>query len=296
MRILRKICPTLIAALALAVMMPVAKAAPLPRGGNSPLAQIPVSAPLVVHLHGLDRTIDRLITMVNNVDPRSANMLRGFAKMIHNLPDGRKIQGLDPNGPIFVVFMTFPSGLESLQKIAVVLKTKNYKDFRDGILKADERKSLTPKKGYEIAAIENGEGICFVNKGDYTAITPSEKVAQELAGKFRGLDTRLSQVQAKKLLEGDFGVYLAMDVFGKQYAEQIKEAKKGIEEALDQAEQVIGKAQAANLRITKELIGTAFQAVEDSQGMLFTVEFRPTALALHFQSELLGNQNEQRPG
>lgn len=260
-------------------------AAPVP-GISSPLAQVPAEAPLVIHLHGIERTFDRLVTMVKNVDARTAKMLEQFRPMLKQTPDGRLITGLDPNGPIFLAFLKLPSGPEDLQKLAIILKTKSYKDFRDGLLLGQEKKSLTKKGNYEFTAINGANPIYFIDKGGYTVITPSEKTAEKMsAEKLKGLDKQISEAQAKTLLKSDLGLYVSMDVFNKEYAEQIKEAKAAIKEVFEQAQQALGESNQVNLQAVVGMIQGMFQAVEDSQGLLATLEFRPTAATFHLDSE-----------
>src|SRR5262249_31278194 len=57
------------------------------------------------------------------------------------------------------------------------------------------------------------------------------------------------------------------------------------DEFLPQLEKT-GALDKATLKVYKEIIHSAFQGVEDSQGILLTVEFRPTGMALHIQTEV----------
>jgi hypothetical protein len=125
-----------------------------------------------------------------------------------------------------------------------------------------------------------------VDKKGYAVVTPNEEVAAALAKKPAGLDGAMSKAQAAKFLAGDLGVYVSMSTVNKDYGEQIKEAKGQVEQALDQAASNVPKAQKSSFDLAKKMIGPVFQAVEDSQGLLLTVEFRPNALVLHAQTEL----------
>jgi hypothetical protein len=57
---------------------------------------------------------------------------------------GRKLQGLAPAGPDFVVVTALPESSEKAPPmIAYLARVSNYAEFRDGLLKPKERKALT---------------------------------------------------------------------------------------------------------------------------------------------------------
>ena len=175
-------------------------------------------------------------------------------------------------------------------KFAVIVAVTDYKAFRDGILNDEERKGLkVSPKGYETATLD-GKTAYFIDRKGYAVLTPDEATAVAYTKKSAaGLDTKISKQQTARLLAGDLGVYLSMDVVNKDYAEQIKAAKEAIDDALKAAEDGVAKNQRAAMIAVRSLIGPIFQAVEDSKGVLFTIEFRPTAFVLHVQSELRAN-------
>jgi hypothetical protein len=269
----------------LAVARPAA-AAPAP-GDRSALTQVPATAPLVLHLRGVEGTKDRLLVLAKNALPELEPMLRekldGFFK---DGIDGRKLAGLPKDGDVFLVFTEMPKQGDNPPKIAVVLAVDKYAEFRDSLLKEDERKNLKTTDGVERTTVDNGEAIYFVDKKGYAVVTPNEEVAAALAKKPAGLDGAMSKAQAAKFLAGDFGLYLSMSTVNKDYAEQIKQAKEQITQGLDQAADNVPKAQKSSFDLIKKMIGPIFQAVEDSQGVLLTVDFRPNALAIHAQTEL----------
>ncbi len=277
-------------ALVLALLtIPPAQGAPAPviPGKNTVLQQVPASAPLVLYLHGLDRTIDRFLAMLTNINADAANQARTFLNMVKNggFDGQRKFRGMSKDGPIFLAFMEMPNlrGAEA-PKMAFIVRTTSYTEFRDNLLDEDARKSLKKEEGYESAFIHSNL-ICFVSRNDYTVVTPHKAVAEQFTKKFTGMDQRISDTQARKLLDGDLGLYLSMDAFGKDYADQIKVARKTVEEGLQAAEKALDRVANSGLEMVRQLVNPVFQAVEESQGVLLTIEFRPTGLALHLQSE-----------
>jgi hypothetical protein len=276
------------ALLGLLLAAPAARPAPAPteRGG---LDQVPATAPIVVHVRGLEGTKDRIIALVKTALPEVAplveNQLQAWWK---DGIDGRKFRGLAKDGPVFVVFTEMPRPGVNPPPFAVIAAVTSYTEFRDGFLKEDERKGLkTVVKNIEMATEEKGpDKIYFVNKKDYVVLTPTEEIAKALAPKQAGLDGRISKELAGKLLAADVGVYLAMDAFNKDYAEQIKQAREAVDGFLKQAEENVGQSQKASMDLARKALGPIFQAVQDSQGVLVTLEFRPTGLAFHAQTEI----------
>src|SRR6187551_3177701 len=93
-------------AVAVGATMP-AFAAPAPAPpGSSSLAMIPAQAPIVVQIHGVERTKDRVITLVKNAVPDFGPLVA--AKLEEALKEGledKKLVGLEKDGPIFVAFL-----------------------------------------------------------------------------------------------------------------------------------------------------------------------------------------------
>jgi hypothetical protein len=270
-----------------------AAAAPLP-DDKSALAQVPATAPLVVYLHGVEGTAGRLIAYLKNAlkdamfGPNWVQTAElGIKTFLETGADGRKLRGLVKEGPILVAFSEIP--MDEQPKFAIIAAVTDYKAFRDGLLKDDERKALRKSdKGYEDTNVD-GKPLYFVERKGYAVVTPDEKTAAAYAKKQPGLDTKISKEQTNRLLTSDLGIYLSMDVVNKDYAEQIKAAKEEIESFLKGAEEGLAKNQRGMIGAVRNLVGPVFQAIEDSKGVLLSVEFRPTALVLHVESELRPN-------
>jgi hypothetical protein len=275
---------TAAAVLALAVVAPV-RAAPRP-DDKSPLARVPASAPIVVHLRGVEGTKDRFVALLKKALPEVAPVVELYLEQAvkGELTDGRTLRGLAKDGPHFFVFTQMPKGDED--NVAIILAITKYEDFRDNVLKDDERKKLkTEADGYEWTEVD-GKSVYFVNKKDYVVATPSKDVAVSFTKKQKGLDERISKEQAARLLGDDAGIYVSMDAVNKEYADQIKLAKESAAEGLKKLAEAAEANQRAALEFMRKLIDPAFQAVEDSQGIVFSLSFRPSGLAVHLETEL----------
>jgi hypothetical protein len=270
--------------LVLAAQGRAAETAPARRSG---LAQVPATAPLVVYLRGLDGARDRLLVTLKKALPEMLPLIQPkLDEWIEESLEGRKLAGVPRDGPIFLVFTELPRPRVET-KAAVVLAVNKYEEFRDGVLKEDERKSVKANGvGAERAVLDNGRDLYFVNKKGYAVVSPNAEVANAFAEKYDGLDGAISRVQGARLLAGDLGVYLNLDTFGKEYADQIKKAREDVVGFLDQAGGDGGKAEKNALELFKQVVGAVFQAVEDSRNLVATVEFRPGGFALHGQAEL----------
>jgi hypothetical protein len=274
------------AAVALAAAATAARAAPVP-GDQSPLNVVPAKAPLVIHAQTLETLADHAVAFLKNAVPDQADFVRKEADKFFKdgFDNGRKLKGVAKDGHAFLVFMELPKPADmGPPKLAVLVPVTSFAEFRDNILKEDERKALKDEKGGFQSTVANGEAVFFVDKKDYLVATPHKDVAEAFAGKYDPI--KISKAQGERLLKSDLGVYLSMDVFNKDYADQIKQAKKGLQDALKQAEENAPKPYKGVFEAYKGLVDPVFQAVEDSQGVVGTIEVKPNGVALHGESEL----------
>ncbi len=252
---------------------------------------MPATAPLVHHLNGNERTKDRFITLLQKALPDYSDLVATYLNnAVKDGIEGRKLQGVPRDGHIFLAFTEMPRGGAETLKAALIVSVDDYAKFRDGLLKPEEAKELKMDKeaGYESVTIA-GETLYFLNKKSYAVVAVNKEVAEAFAKPFKGLDGKISKEQSAKLLGHDLGVYLNMDVFNKDYAEQIKAAKEAMSaQALEQLE-AQGGLEKWQIDLVKGLAETTFQAVEDSGGVLVTVDFRATGLLFHIESELRPN-------
>ncbi len=279
-------CPALLALLTAAPLAAADKIAATTEA--SPLAQVPAKAPIVVSVRGFQRTQDRLVTMIKNAMPDLGPTVQ--AKMDDLLKDGmfqgRQLKGLKDDGHILLAVLAMPGkDLDSDKpQAAVIVRVTDYKAFRDGLLKEDERKSLKKDKaGYEVAKVEDGE-LYFIDRKDYAVVTPRPDTAADLVKrKGKGLDTVVTGALAHKLLEADVAAFVNMAEVNEAFGPQIKAGMKFITDALEVAENnPTGRFTPERVKAVRVAAAGAMQALQDSKGALLTVDFRPRGLAVHF--------------
>jgi len=258
-----------------------------PVAPDSPLAQVPAGSPIVIHFHGIERTKGRLITMIKKAIPDLGAMAEQKISAGWNMAlEGRKLQGVAADGSVLVAFTQMPNlegGDQGPPKMAFIIAVTKYADFRDGILKEEERSTLKKDSaGFEQVTIQ-GETVYWVDRKGYAVITPSKEVAEQFTKKQEGLHTRIEKPLIKKLLESDVALYIDTTAFNKQYAEKIKEAREQLQNLLEQAAQM-NASNKDSIEAFRSIIGPMFQAFEDSRGLVLAIEFRPEGFAFNGQA------------
>src|SRR5581483_6785589 len=121
-----------------------APAAPVP-GDKGALALVPASAPIVVHVRGVEGTAERLLTLLKNALPDVHAMVASHIETaLKEGINGRKLKGTSKDGPIFLVFLEVPNfQANQPPNLAVIVGVTNYEEFRDNVLQQGERTDLT---------------------------------------------------------------------------------------------------------------------------------------------------------
>jgi hypothetical protein len=126
-----------------------------------------------------------------------------------------------------------------------------------------------------------------VNRKGYAVVTPDKEVAESFTKTVNGLHKKLNKDLAAKLLSADVGVYVNMEDVNKEYGEQLKQAKQGIDQAIAFGVAAAGdESQKKFAEMAKNAIPHIFQTIEDMQSLLLTFELRSGGLALNAQSEM----------
>ena len=276
------------AAVLLAVASP-SFAAPVP-SEQSPLAWLPASTPVVVHVNGLHNLRDHLVAFLKNAVPDSAAMVQQVSEnFFRDGFDGHKIRGVPKNGHVLVALMDLNHVNDAVPDLAVIVAVEDYKTFRDNLFNESERKTLTSEDGYDSILLDDlpfpGKRCFVVDKKDHAVFTLRKERAIAFAKGGPGLDGRISKSQSDRLLASDLGLYVSMDVLSKDYAEMVKGAREGLEEQLKRADEAPGGAIKPLLGTARNMLGPLFQAIEDSRGVLVTVDFRAEGLLVHADSE-----------
>ena len=270
------------AVFALAASAPATWAAP---AGSSPLSWVPATAPVVVHLNGLEAARDHLAAFLKNAVPDRADMLLGqYDSMLKNGFQGRKLRGLAKDGPIFMVVANLDGGPDGF---AVVAAVSDYAAFRDNLLSEDEKKDLKTADGVESATF-GGMPVYFVDKKEYVVFTPSKDLAASDAKQgagaegTAGLDGKMDKKQAARFAASDFGVYVNMEAVNEKFGDHIKAARTQFDDRAGQGgrDRRQGRRR-RQIEMARKMFEPMFQAVEDAKTALVTADFRPDGVALH---------------
>jgi hypothetical protein len=289
MRSFTRFCLPLAALIAIGVTR-TAPAAPVPANApgasDSPLASVPAQCPIVLHLHGAERTKDRLAVlikaMVPDLVPIATLQLETMFKAGY---DGRKLQGLAKDGPVFLAFLELPTGGGEPPAMALIAKVTNYRDFVNGLLKEGERGSLKKESaGYEATAVE-GKDVYFIERPGYAVVTPAKEAADLLVKGQPGLDGKIGREVAAKFLEPDLSLYVNLTAVNKEFGDQIKQVRELIETVMDQVP-AAGGVDKNSAEMVKKVYGGLFQLIQDGKALVVSFDFRPEGLNLHLQAQV----------
>ena len=170
------------AVLVLAASAPAARTAPVP-AETSPLAQVPATAPVVIHINGLETVRDHVVAFLKNAVPDQADVR---AKAVGRVPQER-LPGPQAQGPgqgradLRGVHRDCPRQARATNApnaLALIAAVTDYAEFRDNILSDDEKKNLKTGDGFESTASDMGGDVFFVDRKDYVVVTPSKDVAE----------------------------------------------------------------------------------------------------------------------
>lgn len=253
-------------------------AAPV-RAQDSSLAAIPAQSPIVLHIRGIERTKNRLLTTVKNALPDLGQQIQAQLEMgLQQALEGRELRGLPAEGPVFFVFTEMPKPGGEVPAVALVFRVTDGAAFRKGILSEDERKTLKrDPAGFEEVMLRNHAAF-LLDRGGYTIITPSKDVAAQFTKPRPGLGGKLSPDLARKLLEADVSLYVDTAAVNKEYGDQIQGGRQILELVMQQGDTGVNKG---TMAMARNMLGGAFQVFADSRAFLLAFEFRPEGLALH---------------
>ena len=257
-------------------MLPLAAGA-----GESPLSQLPADTSVLISIHGVERTQKRLEALVEKAVPDLAAAAKDHVKeLLEKVLEGRKLSGLDPEGPVFVAITTLPQGGMPPEG-ALVAKVTDYMAFRNGLLTEEERKNLKKKKaGYEVTTIDDKE-VFFIHRNGYVVMASQKEVAEQfLKAKGTGLEGKLSKRVADRLLRSDAAVYVNMTAINKEYGEMLQGARQFLPAMIENA----GQIDQSMVKFIKAYFEGIFQAIQDSKHLLLTVSVPPEGLAIHFEA------------
>jgi hypothetical protein len=188
---------------ALALIGPAA-AAPVPVDKDSPLAQVPAKAPIVVQLRGIDRTRERLEALIKNAVPDWAEAAK--AKIDEGLKmalQGRELKGIK-EGPIFLVFTELPTENTKIPQVAILVPVTKYETFRDAAGFVKKGDSLKLSKEFARRLLDADLAV-------YVDMAAVHKQYGEYVKKFRDeMERALDQTPDKSIAEQAKRVYKSL--------------------------------------------------------------------------------------
>jgi hypothetical protein len=275
---------SVVPALALTVAMPLARVQGAPDASDPGLAQVPAQAPVVFYVKGIERTKDRLVTMIKNAVPDIAPLVQSkMDEGIKQALEGRELKGVPKDGPIFLVLTEMPEATpDSPPPAAAIFRVTNYTEFRDAFLKEEERKTIkADPAGFESVKISDKD-VYLVNRDGYAIATPQKDVAILFTKKQPGLDTKVDKDVAKKLLESDAGLYVDMTAVTKKYGDQLKQFRQLLPLLMGQVAQS-GQVDKGQMEMIKRFGEGIFQLIDDARTFVLATDFRPEGFSLHTQ-------------
>lgn len=256
------------------------------------LDAIPGSALVVVQIKGIEGTLKSLNEFIKNAVPdanplNENSIVNGFLEFLR----GRKLNGLAPNGPHFFAAMEFPkpNQIVNPNKVLAAIKVTNYNAFREGVLKDSEIKSIKLEKNAEVVTMENGSTLFFIPRKGQVLVTPDRDIANLIGKRPTPITNKISRIQADRLQSPDLGIFVNLEAIHKDYPHSIAETKTEIESSLKNWESIFGTKKILSSHIISQAITLTFKGIEDSKGMVFSIDFRPTGIALHGETEFKAN-------
>ena len=251
------------------------------------LEVIPEAAQIVVHLRGIKGVANRAMAFLEKALPEQAGLAKTFVdNFLEEGIGGRKLAGLNNDGPIFLLFPEIPKGGAEPPKFVLLISVSNFNTFRDGIFLAGEKKSIKAEGKMSSIELETGEKMYFAEFKGFFAASQSDAMLGKYLGGWESIASKIGKGQGARLLGNDISFFVNLDRLSKDYAEALKmakqQAKDGIKDLIEQAP----KEQKKQLGALTTFIDPAFQFIEDSKGIVGGVDFRPEGLVLSLDDDL----------
>ncbi len=279
---LRTLRLPLVAAVALAA----AGTASAQPGGRNITLPYPAKAPLVVAVNGWQKSTERLTKMTEALPKAEAEKVKGALELgLDKAFEGRKTDAVPGDKRVYAVIHDFAKLGDEEPAFAVLLPVTSYAEFKRSFLTAAERGTVA-KAGKGVESVEAAFGgaekkLYLADLKDYVVVSPSEEVAASYTGQYtRAQSGTMGADLSTAFLAADAAIFLNMDVINDLYGEQIRQVKGLIDFGLQQAEMggMLPGLDRKQIELVKTMFTGMLQGVEDSQGVLLAVEFRPEGL------------------
>lgn len=274
----------------LSLMVPVVNsAAPVPSTDLGNLKAVPADAAAFVSLRGIEGVKDRLFGMLQNALPEYAFLAKTIVDgAIANGLDGRKIDGLAKNGPIFIATPDFKEMTEENTNVVIIAAITDYSKFRDGLLKADERKAVKKDGKFDVVTVQvndNKRTYYMAEKAGFAVLAQTKELANWVLNSKESMDGKITPALGSRVVNSDISVFVNLDQGLKTFADQLKEAETSLNDFLKNAAEALPKEQKASFDILQKMVGPGFQALRDSKATVLGISFQPQGALVRFELE-----------
>lgn len=272
-------------------LAPLFSAAPTPSDDLSALKVLPANTAAFVHIKGIEGVKDRLFAMLQNALPDYAFLAKTLVDgALGQGFDGRKLEGLSKNGPIFLAAPDFKDLQDDNPNVALIVAVTDYAKFRDGLLKPEERKELKKDGKFDVLVIKENDRTYFMTeKSGFAVVAQKKETASWVLDAKESLEGKVTPVIGNRVIKSDVALYVNMDQGLKSFADQLKEAESSLNDFLKNAAEALPKEQKAGFDMIQKMVGPGFQALRDSKSMVFSVSFNS-------QGALVRTEVEARTG
>jgi hypothetical protein len=250
------------------------------------LAQVPARSPIVIHVRGTEAK-RRLATLIKAAAPDLSQVVDSkLDEFIKHGLNGRELSGLVMNGPIFLTLLELPQPDELIPKVAIIARVTDYKAFRDGLLKDQERQSLQrAPEGYEIATLEEAKtSVYFIKRQDHAIVTLNKEVAAQFTREQAGLDRRIAKELANQLLKPDASLYVDMGAVNKTYGNHLESARPLLYQLFESMQSGgAGTLDKDQKEKTRTVVDALMQGITDSRALVLSLAFPPDGLEGHLE-------------
>lgn len=249
----------------------------------------PAQAQMVLMLSGLDRLQERIDKLADTMAVRQRERWRqNLSKQLESLLKGRDASVLRRDARLYFVIHDLGEDLSN-PHWSLLLPVRSHRDFRLSFLTLEERQSRT-KEGKGIEAFrctllnDEPQTVYLVDLPDYVAVCSERVVAEVYAGEYtRGSTRVLGPRLTEAFLRSDVAFYLNLEGLVQRYANELRALKGLLDFALRRAGQEIPGLSEAEAELIKKMLLGLFQALEDSQAAVLTLNLEPGGLDLHLQ-------------
>jgi len=133
--------------------------------------------------------------------------------------------------------------------------------------------------------MENGTALFIIRRPNQVLITPDREIANLAAKKFIPISATMSKSQVKSFLDPDISFFINLSAINKDYSKTVEHFKKEIQTEFDNFNKMLNPINPSASAMIRNSMNLLIQTLEDSRGLVFSIDFRPTGIAFHGETE-----------